>query len=148
MSFEELKLDIHVTEITENSIANRIDGILSEGNMSDNINISYVGYSTAGTYICLNFIVENVSSEYYGFAFWYASQVNKCALKMKSTSEVSGELDGNDKVLLSIKYDLEDLIDAEIDSIEEVSFSFANSLDSKEDASTAQFSGLNIPVSR
>lgn len=97
-------------------------------------------------HICLYFDVTNTSDKYYGFAFWYASQVNKCALKMKSTSEISGALDGNDHVLLAVKYALDDLKNAGIGSSGKVIFSFADNTNNKANAATAIFYDLDIPV--
>lgn len=143
VAFEDLDIGI---QTAENTINNSINGVLSEGEMSDGIKIDYVGYDSTSTYVGLNFIVENTSDDYYGFVYWYASQVNKCALNMKSTSEVSGALEGEDKILLTIKYAPEELTNAGIDTIDELSFYFGNASCSKEDASVAQFSGLNVPV--
>lgn len=146
VTFKDLGIKINESAITENAINNRISGELSVGEMSKGISIDYVGYETTSSYICLYFDVTNTSDKYYGFAFWYASQVNKCALKMKSTSEISGALDGNDHVLLAVKYALDDLKNAGIGSIGEVIFSFADNMNNKANAATAIFYDLDIPV--
>ena len=146
VTFKDLGIKIKESSITENAINNRISGELSVSEMSKGISIDYVGYETTSSYICLYFDVTNTSDNYYGFAFWYASQVNKCALKMKSTSKVSGALDGNDHVLLAVKYAPDDLRNAGISSIDEVIFSFADNTSNKANAATATFYDLDIPV--
>jgi len=72
--------------------------------------------------------------------------INKCAVKMKSTSEISGALDGNNHVLLTVKFALDDLRNAEISSIDEVMFNFADNLDNKDNMETATFYELDIPI--
>lgn len=146
VSFENLKIDIPITEITKKSVNGRIKGILSEGEMSKNIDISYVGYGVTDSQVCLKFIAENNSKDYYGFTYWYASQVNRCAVDMSSSSEISGALDAKGKVLLSIKYNLEMLKKAQIEVIDEMSFLFDKKGEDKGKASTAKFTGLNIPI--
>ena len=146
VSFKDLGIKMTDSSITENAINNRIPGELSVSEMSEGINIYYVGYETLSSHICLYFDVANTSDEYYGFAFWFAAQVNKCAVKMKSTSEISGALDGNNHVLLTVKFALDDLRNAEISSIDEVMFNFADNLDNKDNMETATFYELDIPI--
>lgn len=146
VTFKDLGINIAESSITENAINNRISGELSLSEMSEGISLDYVGYETSSSYICLYFDVANTSDNYYGFAFWYASQVNKCAIKMRSTSEVSGALDGNDHVLLTIKYARDDFRNAGISSIDEVIFNFADNTGNKTNAATATFYNLDIPV--
>lgn len=65
---------------------------------------------------------------------------------MRSTSEVSGALDGNDHVLLTIKYARDDLRNAGISCINEVIFNFADNTGNKAHAATATFYNLDISV--
>ena len=144
--FEDLGIILKDNLIQDSVISNRIHGELSRGEMSAGINIDFVGYNISKSYISLYFDVENISKKYYGFTFWYASQINKCALKMRSTSDISGRLDGNDHVLLVLKYSLDDLRNAGIYEISELNFRFANNTDNKDNAASATFYDLNIPV--
>lgn len=146
VTFKDLGIIITESSITGNAINSRISGKLSESETAEGISIDYVGYETSSSYIYLYFDVANTSDNYYGFVFWYASQVNKCAIKMRSTSEVSGALDGNDHVLLTIKYARDDLRNAGISSIDEVIFNFADNTGNKANAATATFYNLDIPV--
>lgn len=146
ISFDDLSIPVNETEITKNALNGKIEGTLSEGSIPEGVTISYVGCEITSSYVCLCFDIENSTNDYYGFAFWYDSKVNNCSLKMKSTSEISGELDAHDHVLLRAKYSPKELKAAGITDINDIQFSFAKDLNEKNNATTAHFAELEIAI--